>query len=82
MPKFTTVPKTVEADQYTGRNAQEILVWMKGSELEEDLLGSYIRVTTQRQVIHIEKDDWIVEEAPGEFIALPDDCFRNEYKPD
>ncbi len=81
MPKFTTVPKTVEAMQYTGRNAQEILIWMKGSELEEDFLGSFIRVTTQTKIIEVEHTDWVVEEEPGVFVALPNECFQNEYKP-
>lgn len=79
--KFRKKPVVIEARQYTGRNATELLGWIGGTELEEDFLGDYIEIKTLEGTMRADKNDWIIQGVKGEFYPCKPDIFALTYEP-
>jgi hypothetical protein len=81
MPRFRKKPVVIEARQYTGQNGTELLRWIGGTELGEDLLGDYVEIVTLEGTMRADKNDWIIKGVKGEFYPCKPDIFEATYEP-
>ena len=80
MPKFRKKPVVIEAVQYTGRNAMDILAFAQTSEISEDL-GGGIEIPTLEGTMRADIGDWIIRGVKDEFYPIKNDIFLVTYDP-
>ena len=79
MTMFRKRPVVIEAVQYTGRNATDILVWSAVPEITEDLFGG-IEIATLEGTMRADAGDWIIRGIKGEFYPCKPDIFEATYE--
>jgi hypothetical protein len=79
MPKFRKKPVVIEAMQYTGHNAMDILAWAKTPEISEDFCGG-IEIPTLEGTMRADVGDWIICGVKGEFYPCKPDIFAATYE--
>ena len=80
--KYQSLPKTVEAVQFTAENKKEVLKSMtNASALDLDTDTPIIKVVTIHDDIAVVRlGDWIVKEyVLGYYYPIKDDIFRASY---
>lgn len=91
MPKFRKKPVVIEAEQFTGTNAAQILYWV-GSHaphdpherlaLVDDEGTLKIKTLESAEGYHVaDKGDWIIRGVKGEFYPCKPDIFEATYEP-
>ena len=78
--KFRKKPVEIEAIQWTGKNAAEILVFMSAPQLEDDFLTSEIKIETLEGTMTASKNDWIIRGFKGEIYPVKPDIFDMTYE--
>jgi hypothetical protein len=88
MPKFRRKPVEVEAVQWTGTNADEVLKFAFGWASVRD--ESYQRLSSSERALVIETlegamrvapGDWIIKGVKGEFYPCKPDILAATYEP-
>ena len=79
MTMFRKRPVVIEAVQYTGRNATDILVWSAVPEITEDLFCG-IEIATLEGTMRADAGDWIIRGIKGEFYPCKPDIFEATYE--
>lgn len=77
-------PLAIEAVQYTGENAIEILLFM-GSQVSTShsavpLVGEPLYIETLEGTMRADVEDWIIKGIAGEFYPCKPDIFANSYE--
>ena len=80
MPKFRKKPIVIEAIQYTGHNAMEILAWSKWPEISEEFTGG-LDIPTLEGTMRADVGDWVIRGVKGEFYPCKPDIFATTYDP-
>lgn len=80
MSLYRKKPVVIEARQFNGKNGMDLLVWSKGTELEEDFTGDYIEIKTLEGTMRADKNDWIIKGVKGEFYPCKPDIFEATYE--
>lgn len=88
MEKYRKKPVVIEAVQYTGENAPEIInwIWENGGDAE-NLCGrsvccdgqTGIRIPTLEGIMVADLNDWIIKGVKGEFYPCKPDIFEATY---
>lgn len=79
--KFRKKPVVIEAVQFTGHNAMEIMEWSKSEEMSDDFLGEFMEIKTLEGTMRAENGDWIIKGVKGEFYPCKPDIFEATYEP-
>lgn len=81
MSKFRKKPVVIEAQQFTGRNGDELEKWIRdgGTYCSYDGISVYIQ--TLEGMHRADKDDWIIQGVKGEFYPCKPDIFAATYEP-
>lgn len=77
--KFRKKPVVIEAVQYTGRNAMDVLGWAKAPEISEDFDGG-IDIRTLEGTMRADVGDWIIRGIKGELYPCKPDIFAATYE--
>ena len=78
MPYFTKKPVTIEARQWTGANAVDLLDWIKPDARQED---QSLIIPTLEGEHEARLGDWIIKGVKGEFYPCKPDVFDATYSP-
>lgn len=84
MQKYRKKPVVIEAVQYTGKNAREIIVWAHerlpaaAQSIVSDL-GSALAISTFEGVMTAGPGDFIIKGVKGEFCPCKPDIFASTY---
>ena len=76
---FRKKPVVIEAIQYNGNNAIEIMAWAKLPEISEGLLGG-LEIETREGTMKADTGDWIIRGVKGEFYPCKPDIFEATYE--
>lgn len=81
MPKFRKKPVVIEAIQFTGKNAQEVLDFIGESHVVSD---NCVRIAIKasdgyHRLANV--DDWVVKGIAGEFCLCKPEIFADTYEP-
>jgi hypothetical protein len=76
--KFKKKPIIIDAIQYTGDNATEILHWMF-PDLENDAEANELTIKTLEGEMKVSKNDWVIKGVNGEFYPCKPDIFDKSY---
>lgn len=76
--RFRKKPVVIEALQYTGRNAADVLSWAAGAaKIKEE--GEALLIETMEGTLRADRDDWIIRGVKGEFYPCKPDIFAATY---
>lgn len=78
MPMFTKKPVTIEARQWCGSNAVDLLCWIGGKARQD---GSSLIIPTLEGDHEASLGDWIIKGVKGEFYPCKPDIFEATYNP-
>lgn len=78
MPMFRKKPVVIEARQWTGGNAVNLLDWIKPEARQE---GSVLVIPTLEGDHEASLGDWIIKGVKGEFYPCKPDIFEATYEP-
>jgi len=79
--KFRKKPVVVEARQWTGKNADEIIVFMWGDYQFGDVVpGKPITIHTLEGDHQADIGDWIIKGVKGELYLCKPDIFAQTYE--
>ena len=77
--KFRKKPIIIEARQYNGKNAEELVEWMKTGSLIN--LGKPVLIIyTLEGQLAASVGDWIIKGVKGEFYPCKPDIFEETYE--
>jgi len=82
--KFRKKPVVIEAIQFTGENAQEIMDFTKEPKVPRVIKwqdGGFISIETLEGTMLANKGDWIICGIKGEFYPCKPDIFEATYEP-
>ena len=84
--KYRKKPIVIEAVQWTGENAEEVVKLSNGSrELEfcDDFIEDKpeVKIKTLEGIMTANKGDWIIKGISNEFYPCRNDIFEKTYKP-
>lgn len=79
MKKFRKKPVVIEAVQYTGSNAEEVLKFI-GDAREAHAVDDGIVITTLEGDHKASLNDWIIKGTAGEFYPCKPDIFSGIYE--
>ncbi len=77
--KFRKKPVVIEAIQYTGKNATDILRWMF-PDIEPDATADIETIKTLEGDMRVSIGDWIIKGVKGEFYPCKPDIFEATYE--
>lgn len=77
--KWRKKPVVVEAMQYTGRNALDIMAWAQLDSIIEDLMGG-IEIETLEGKMTASVGDYVIRGVKGEFYPCKPDIFAATYE--
>lgn len=77
MPTFRKKPVVIEARQWTGSNAVDLLDWIKPTATQE---GSELIIPTMEGDHFASIGDWIIKGVHGEFYPCKPDIFEKTYE--
>ena len=78
--KFRKKPVVIEAVQWKGDNAEEILKFTNANEEKSMAFPSYIMIRTLEGDMNANKGDWIIKGVKGEFYQCKPDIFEETYE--
>lgn len=78
--KYKKKPVVIEAIKFTGENKEEILVFAKGSSLEESFTESEIVIKTLEGDLKVSPGDYVIKGVKGEFYPCKPDIFIATYE--
>ena len=78
MPQFRKKPVVIEARQWTGANAVDLLDWV-GGDVRQD--GASIIIPTLEGDHEASLGDWIIRGVAGEHYPCKPDIFEATYEP-
>jgi hypothetical protein len=76
--KYRKKPVVIEAIQYTGSNANEVLKWASLAYLIEKAGG--IEIETLEGVMRASPGDWVIRGVRGELYPCKPDIFEATYE--
>lgn len=84
--KYRKKPIVIEAVQWTGENAEEVVKLSNGSrELEfcDDFIEDKpeVKIKTLEGIMTANKGDWIIKGISNEFYPCRNDIFEKTYEP-
>jgi len=77
MPMFTKKPVTIEARQWTGDNAADLLAWITPAATRD---GPKLIIPTLEGDHTASLGDWIIKGVQGEFYPCKPDIFEVTYE--
>ena len=77
MPNFRKKPVTIEARQWSGSNAVDLLDWITPAARQE---GSTLIIPTLEGDHEASLGDWIIKGVKGEFYPCKPDIFAATYE--
>jgi len=80
MPKYRKKPVVIEAMQYTGHNAVEVMAWANLPEITEAFEGG-IEIATLEGTMRAVPGDWVIRGVKGEMYPCKPDIFAATYEP-
>jgi len=78
--KYRKKPVVIEAIQYTGDNALDILRFMF-PDIEPDAEATLGTIKTLEGDMQVSKEDFIIRGVKGEFYPCKPDIFEQTYEP-
>jgi hypothetical protein len=83
MPKFRKKPVEIEAVEFTGKNATDLLTrtWPLNVRHEHGLGQSWLVIPTLEGDHIARPGDWIIKGVKGEFYPCKPDIFAMTYEP-
>jgi hypothetical protein len=78
MGRYTKIPVTISAVQWTGKNKVEIEEFLDGNENGE-FKGDGLFISTLEGTMRASKDDYIIQGINGEFYPCKPDIFAKTY---
>ncbi len=78
MGKFRKKPVVIEAMQYTGRNAVDVMEWAGVPEISEDLTGG-IEIATLEGTMRADPGDYVIRGVKGELYPCKPHVFALSY---
>lgn len=78
MGRYTKIPVTISAVQWTGSNRVEIEEFLDGNENGE-FKGDGLFISTLEGTMRASKDDYIIQGVNGEFYPCKPDIFNKTY---
>lgn len=78
MGKYRKKPVVIEARQWDGANAVELLTWI-GEDATQD--GATLMIYTLEGTHEASLGDWIIKGVKGEFYPCKPDIFEQTYEP-
>lgn len=78
--KYRKKPLVIEAIQYDGNNAIEIMIKFGMNEICDDLLGDTLEIQTLEGTMTANKSDYIIKGIKGEFYPCKPDIFEATYE--
>jgi len=79
MALYRKKPVVIEAMQWDGLNAAELLKWVDGSYLD-GASGQFIKIPTLEGVMAASVGDYVIRGVAGEFYPCKDEIFRATYE--
>jgi len=86
MPKFRKKPVEIEAIQFVGENAEELVNWIGGNSdwYQRYFMGKpetkVIEIPTLEGTMEAVEGDWIIQGVQGEFYPCKPDIFEQTYE--
>lgn len=85
MPKFRKKPVVIEAVQWSGNNAKELLGWagdngVWGADFQIDIENGLVEILTLEGVMSADVGDWVIKGIRGEFYPCKPDIFEETYE--
>jgi hypothetical protein len=80
MAKFRKKPVVIEAMQYTGRNALDVMGWAGDAGLTGEVDGA-VEITTLEGTMRADPGDWVIRGVKGELYPCKPDIFAATYEP-
>lgn len=78
MAQFRKKPVVIEAEQWNGKNVEEISAFVSSNA---SVKGNTIIITTLEGNMNASVDDWIIKGVNGEFYPCKPDIFEKTYEP-
>lgn len=78
--KFRKKPVVIEAIQWTGDNANDVLRFMF-PDIEVEAEATIKTIKTLEGDMHVSKGDWIIRGVKGELYPCKPDIFEATYEP-
>jgi hypothetical protein len=80
--KFRKKPVVIEAVQWTGTNADEVLgLALAQGSVRRERFGGGLAIDTLEGTMRANKGDWIIKGVKGEFYPCKPDIFAATYEP-
>lgn len=79
MGRYVKKPVEIEARQYTGENADELLVWIRTYEIPCHEQGEGIFIYTLEGEMLARPQDYIIRGVQNEFYPCKPDIFERTY---
>ncbi len=80
MTKYRKKPLLIEAMQYNGTNATEIMLTFGLNEICDDIFGDKLEINTLEGTMTASKGDYIIKGIAGEFYPCKPDIFESSYE--
>lgn len=82
MSRYREKPRTVEAAQYTGDNATNIMWWLdqRANPPAVRVVGNGLDIRGDNYELYAVPGDWIVSNAYGGYHLWPNDTFHKRYE--
>lgn len=80
MPKYRKKPIVIEAIQYDGNNAQQIMLQFALPSICDDLFGETLEIETLEGTMTASKGDYIIKGIKGELYPCKPDIFEASYE--
>lgn len=78
--KYRKKPVVIEAVQWTGLNANEVMDFLGWRNASEDK-ASGLRIHTLEGTMQADVNDWIIKGVQGEFYPCKPEIFAATYEP-
>lgn len=79
--KYKVRPSEVEAIQYTGLNALELIIWSKGIVRQCEDLSTDLIISNDNERLRLRPSDWLICGIGGEFYPCDPRAFEEIYEP-
>lgn len=80
MKKYRKKPLIINAIKYTGKNIEEILSYIKMSEISTDFTSDDLLIKTLEGEMRARPGDYIIKGIAGEFYPCKPDIFESTYE--
>lgn len=80
MQKFIKKPIVIEAEQWNGKNFEEIERFMQSELALADTYSNTLVIPTLEGPLNASLNDWIIKGVQGEFYPCKPDIFEKTYE--